>query len=124
MSTAKVHCDRLKVNLDTGPDLVDISSGLQELVAGSTIQQGNLSATMTGSTGSLTTIEYEPGVIEDLKRAITEMALRVRALSIKRALREFCVASDNLVSNQVIFAAKNLKSSVFSAPFRVTEPEL
>lgn len=69
-----VYCDRLKVGLDTGPDIVDISSGLQELVTSSGIRQGSLAATMTGSTGSLTTIEYEPGVIEDLKRAITVLA--------------------------------------------------
>jgi secondary thiamine-phosphate synthase enzyme len=29
---------------------------------------------MVGSTGSLTTIEFEPGVIEDLKRAINRLA--------------------------------------------------
>ena len=29
---------------------------------------------MIGSTGSITTIEYEPGVISDLKRAINRMA--------------------------------------------------
>jgi secondary thiamine-phosphate synthase enzyme len=74
MSAVKAYCDRLKVTLDTGPDMIDISSGLQELVDRSRIQQGNLAAAMVGSTGSLTTIEYEPGVIEDLKRAITEMA--------------------------------------------------
>jgi len=69
-----VYCDRLEVTLDTGPDLVDISSGLQELVARSGTRQGSLAATMTGSTGSLTTIEHEPGVVEDLKRAITALA--------------------------------------------------
>ena len=71
---AIVYCDRLEVSLDTGPDLVDISSGLQELVVRSRIQQGSLGATMVGSTGSLTSIEYEPGVIEDLKQAITALA--------------------------------------------------
>jgi secondary thiamine-phosphate synthase enzyme len=29
---------------------------------------------MVGSTGSITTIEYEPGVVEDLKRAINRLA--------------------------------------------------
>jgi secondary thiamine-phosphate synthase enzyme len=74
MSKINVYCDRIEVRLDTGPDVVDISSGLQKLVAGSGIRQGSLAATMTGSTGSLTTIEYEPGVVEDLKRAITALA--------------------------------------------------
>jgi secondary thiamine-phosphate synthase enzyme len=29
---------------------------------------------MVGSTGSITTIEFEPGVVEDLKRAINRLA--------------------------------------------------
>ncbi len=37
-------------------------------------RNGQLSAVMVGSTGSLTTIEYEPGVVEDLKRAINLLA--------------------------------------------------
>ena len=74
MNTVKVYCDNINVDLDTGPDIVDVSGGLQKLVGLSQIQQGQLSATMTGSTGSLTTIEYEPGVVEDLKQAVAALA--------------------------------------------------
>ncbi len=35
---------------------------------------GSLQATVIGSTGSLTTIEFEPGVVEDLKKAISRLA--------------------------------------------------
>jgi secondary thiamine-phosphate synthase enzyme len=38
------------------------------------IREGFVCATVIGSTGSVTTIEYEPGVIQDLKRAITRLA--------------------------------------------------
>jgi secondary thiamine-phosphate synthase enzyme len=40
------------------------------------IQTGSLQATVIGSTGSITTIEYEPGVVEDLKKAIERIAPR------------------------------------------------
>jgi len=33
-----------------------------------------MAASVVGSTGSLTTIEYEPGVVEDLKKAINKLA--------------------------------------------------
>ena len=35
---------------------------------------GTQNATCIGSTGSLSTIEYEPGAVQDLERAITELA--------------------------------------------------
>ena len=38
------------------------------------VTNGSLQATVIGSTGSLTTIEYETGVVEDLKRAIGRLA--------------------------------------------------
>jgi secondary thiamine-phosphate synthase enzyme len=52
----------------------DITSVLEKVIAESGIQTGQLCANVVGSTGSITTIEYEPGVVEDLKRAITSLA--------------------------------------------------
>ena len=69
-----VHCDSIDVNLDTGPDLGDVTAELVFVRNQSGIENGLLSATIVGSTGSLTTIEYEPGVIEDLKRAVEDLA--------------------------------------------------
>jgi secondary thiamine-phosphate synthase enzyme len=69
-----MYCDTLEVSLDVGPDIIDITPGLMRCIEASNIALGTLSATMIGSTGSLTTIEYEPGVVEDLKRAINSLA--------------------------------------------------
>ena len=69
-----VHCDRFDVELGIGPDIIDITSSLERIVRGSGISEGSLNATVVGSTGSLTTIEYEPGVISDLKAAIDRLA--------------------------------------------------
>ena len=63
----------LEVKLKTGPDIYDITAALNRLTADSLIIKGTLWASMIGSTGSLTTIEYEPGVIEDLKKAINRL---------------------------------------------------
>ncbi len=74
MTPASVYCDSLEVKLKKGPDIVDISHPLDRMVEASGIKNGTLSATVVGSTGSLTTIEFEPGVVADLTQAINRMA--------------------------------------------------
>lgn len=74
MTTITMFIDTVDVSLGTGPDIRDITDALSRLVQTSGIRNGSLSACMTGSTGSLTTIEYEPGVIEDLKQAVNRLA--------------------------------------------------
>ena len=62
------------VELGAGPDISDITEKLNRLAASSSIENGTLSATIIGSTGSLTTIEFEPGTVEDLKRTVIRLA--------------------------------------------------
>ena len=70
----KLHCERVEASLGTGPDMADITSLLQGVVRRSGIRQGVAHCMAVGSTGSLTAIEWEPGVVEDLKGAIRRMA--------------------------------------------------
>lgn len=72
--SVSMYCQSIEASLNTGPDICDITSSLVELIRKSGIVNGHLSAAIVGSTGSLTTIEYEPGVVEDLKRAINTLA--------------------------------------------------
>lgn len=74
MSVPVVYCDTMQVSLNTGPDMVDVTGGLALIVKEAGIKDGSLNASIVGSTGSITTIEYEPGVVEDLRRAITRLA--------------------------------------------------
>ncbi|HID96927.1 MAG TPA: YjbQ family protein [Thermodesulfobacteriaceae bacterium] len=69
-----IYCNEIHVSLDRGPSIRDITAEIQDCVDRSRVNQGSLHATVTGSTGSLTTIEYEPGVVEDLKEAIARLA--------------------------------------------------
>ena len=69
-----MYCHTIRVNLKTGPDIIDITPTLIELIGKSQIKIGQLGAAMVGSTGSLTTIEFEPGAVKDLKRAINSLA--------------------------------------------------
>ncbi|MDY7002033.1 MAG: secondary thiamine-phosphate synthase enzyme YjbQ [Thermodesulfobacteriota bacterium] len=71
-----VHWDCIQVPLGIGPDMSDITGRLEDVLRASKVINGSLQASVVGSTGSLTTIEYEPGVVEDLKRAIERLAPR------------------------------------------------
>ena len=74
MPSVSMFYESIDVSLQTGPGICDITPDLDQLIRKSHIEMGSLFATMVGSTGSITTIEYEPGVVEDLKRAINRLA--------------------------------------------------
>ena len=74
MNISAIYFDQVNVKLKTGIDIVDISHELQKLIKKSKIINGTLNATVIGSTGSITTIEFEPGVVEDLRRAVNRIA--------------------------------------------------
>ncbi len=74
MSSCFCFTDTLEVSTSEGVSIRDITSELQKMIDRSGMQTGTLNAICIGSTGSLTTIEYEPGVVQDLGRAIRELA--------------------------------------------------
>lgn len=74
MKDLQLHTYNLFVDLPTGPDIQDITPELRIRVKDTGIKTGNLEVFIKGSTGSVNTIEYEPGVVTDLKRAINSLA--------------------------------------------------
>ena len=57
-----------------GTDVHDLSGHLAKVLAESGVKQGQVTLFCPGSTAGLTTIEYESGVVEDLKGALERMA--------------------------------------------------
>jgi secondary thiamine-phosphate synthase enzyme len=55
-------------------DVIDITEKVENIVAKSGIQNGLVTVFCSGSTGAITTIEYESGVINDLKKTIEKIA--------------------------------------------------
>jgi len=74
MAQSIFHFATMAVALNTGPDIQDITDDLNRIIGRSGIETGQATACIVGSTGSLTTIEYEPGVVQDLKDAINRLA--------------------------------------------------
>ena len=62
---------------ETGDHIVNITEELQELVRESGIRTGQATAMVVGSTASLTTLEFEPGLVNhDLSAALEKLAPR------------------------------------------------
>ena len=55
-----------------GPE--DITERVARLVSDSGVTTGIVTVAMAGSTGAITTIEYEPGALHDLRRALDTLA--------------------------------------------------
>jgi secondary thiamine-phosphate synthase enzyme len=52
----------------------DVTSEVRGWLAASGIRRGLVALQLVGSTGALTTIEYEPGALADLRRAVETLA--------------------------------------------------
>jgi secondary thiamine-phosphate synthase enzyme len=57
-------------------DILDITDEVADRVAESGVRQGQVLVFTPGSTAAITTIEYESGVVRDLKEAIDRLAPR------------------------------------------------
>ena len=57
-------------------DIIDITRHVEEKVLQSDINNGNITAFISGSTAALTTLEFETGVVNDLKKAIDRIVPR------------------------------------------------
>jgi len=55
-------------------DVIDVTSKCQKLINEAKLSSGTITIFNTGSTGGLTTIEYEPNLVQDLKDALEIIA--------------------------------------------------
>jgi secondary thiamine-phosphate synthase enzyme len=60
----------------SGTDVIDLTSEVADNLAQSGLRAGEVVIFVPGSTGAVTTIEFERGVVHDLKAAIERMAPR------------------------------------------------
>ena len=66
------------IKLDTAgeTDIINITSEVAGLVKKSKIKEGTVTVFVVGATGGITTVEYEPGLVSDLKDAFEKWAPR------------------------------------------------
>jgi secondary thiamine-phosphate synthase enzyme len=69
-----VYTDTISLSTKGFTDIIDITGEVASVSARSGVRDGQATVFCRGSTGAVSTIEYEDGVINDLKRAIEKLA--------------------------------------------------
>ena len=72
----KVVSERVSVRTSGEVDMVEITDKVQDLVDASKIKNGLATVFVGGSTGAVTTIEYEPGLLADFPAMLERVAPR------------------------------------------------
>ncbi len=65
---AEVLTENIRISTEGNTDIVDISDLVQKKLSSVKFKNGIVNISVAGSTASITTCEYEPGVISDLKQ--------------------------------------------------------
>ena len=74
MVTMAVITKTLSLQTKGNDDMIDITSRVQEILSSAAVHRGIVTVFVPGSTASVSTIEYEPGLIQDFPRAMEKMA--------------------------------------------------
>jgi secondary thiamine-phosphate synthase enzyme len=69
-----VHTKRIFLDMEAQTGIQDITEELNEAVRESGAKNGVVIAFIVGSTGAVTTMEYEPGLKKDIPRALEVIA--------------------------------------------------
>ncbi|NOX37367.1 MAG: YjbQ family protein [Calditrichaeota bacterium] len=69
----KISTHTIELSTQGHTHIVDITPDVQRLVAESGLKEGHVLIFVPGSTGGLTTIEYEPGLLRDLPEFLEEI---------------------------------------------------
>lgn len=68
------HTEKLSVSTGGEVEIVDLSDRVREVVRGSDVEEGQVLVFVDGSTAAITTIEHEPGLVEeDLPNALDRL---------------------------------------------------
>ena len=69
-----IKTDRIHIDSKGHTDIIDITGKVAELVNKHRLTEGQATVFVGGSTGGVTTIEYEPGLLKDLPEALERVA--------------------------------------------------
>jgi secondary thiamine-phosphate synthase enzyme len=68
-----VHTGQLHFSTEGDGDVIDITEGVASVVRSAGVRQGLASAFVPGSTAAVTTMEYEPGGVHDLRATLDRL---------------------------------------------------
>jgi secondary thiamine-phosphate synthase enzyme len=73
-----VHTALLRLQTEGEGQIVDLSAGLATVLRSAEVSDGVVTLFVAGSTAAITTMEYEPGGVQDLREAIERLVPRRR----------------------------------------------
>jgi secondary thiamine-phosphate synthase enzyme len=68
-----VHTGQLRFSTEGDGDVIDITEGVTSVLRSAGVEHGLASVFVPGSTAAVTTMEYEPGGIHDLRTALDRL---------------------------------------------------
>jgi secondary thiamine-phosphate synthase enzyme len=71
-----VHSGRLEFNTEGDGDVIDLTAGVESVVRSSGAEVGTATVFVPGSTAAVTTMEFEPGGVHDLRAALDRLLPR------------------------------------------------
>ncbi len=73
MSGVAVHSGEMQISTQGEADVIDITADVQRMVAEGPIEDGLVTAFVRGSTAAITTMEFEPGGVTDLRALLNRL---------------------------------------------------
>ena len=77
----KIVNEEIKLRTRGNPDLVDITAEVSTILRDSGLKTGSLTLFVIGSTAAITTFEYEPGLVADMREFYDKLAPKNRHYS-------------------------------------------
>jgi secondary thiamine-phosphate synthase enzyme len=69
----KILTEQIRVDTEGNCDIADITREVREILHESRLKQGSVNVSVVGSTASISTIEYEPGLKRDLPELLDKL---------------------------------------------------
>jgi secondary thiamine-phosphate synthase enzyme len=63
----KIINEKITLSTRGNPDLIDITADVSNILDSSGLKKGSLTLFVVGSTAAVTTLEYEPGLVSDMR---------------------------------------------------------
>jgi secondary thiamine-phosphate synthase enzyme len=71
-----IKTEHITMDTTAGVQVIDITGEVRKLLTKSDLQEGLATVFVPGSTATVTTIEYEPGLVADMTKALDRIAPR------------------------------------------------
>ncbi len=74
--SAKLETRTFVFSTEAEMDIVDVTKDVADILSEVDVSDGSVTVFVPGSTGALTTMEYEPGLVKDMKELFEKLAPR------------------------------------------------